>query len=115
VTSSGLVRTPDAVVARLIYLNGIGDYTFRKIARLDEFSPIPAGTLCAIAKGYPVPKKWRPRLGLSSDATVSVISGEVPPGSQVIGAIQCGCGKWFVPNSGKRLKCYECTKPRKRK
>jgi hypothetical protein len=53
------------------------------------------------------------QLKLSTLAYVIAIDGcEVPPGSQVIGARQCGCGKWFIANSGKRVKCYECNKPR---
>jgi hypothetical protein len=57
----------------------------------------------------------RKALGYQDYAQVIPVQGEVPPGAQVIGARQCGCGKWFIANSGKRAKCYECTKPRKRK
>ena len=37
---------------------------WRKIAVLDDYRDIPPGTLAAIAKGYPIPRKWYRRLGL---------------------------------------------------
>ena len=59
-----VVRNTDIVSKALRTLKGTTGLAWRKIALLDDYSPIPAGTLCAIAKGYPVPKRWRQRLGL---------------------------------------------------
>jgi len=73
------VRTPDIVSKALITLKGITGYSWRKIALLDDYNPIPAGTLCAIAKGYPVPKRWRQKLGLPllAPAPVCLKCGQV--------------------------------------
>lgn len=38
--------------------------SFRDVANLPEYEGIPPGTLCAIAKGNPIPKKWRKQLGM---------------------------------------------------
>jgi len=54
----------DSIKARLKYLHDTHGNTFRDIAKNPEFSPIPAGTLCAIYNGAEVPEKWRERLGL---------------------------------------------------
>ena len=48
----------DAPLERLKYLHDTKMLSFRKIALLAEFAPIPAGTLCAIYNGKPIPKKW---------------------------------------------------------
>lgn len=40
---------------------------WRDIAALDEYAGIPAGTLCSIAKGGEVPRKYRRRLGVSKE------------------------------------------------
>ncbi len=58
------VRNPDGIKARLRELHDTSGLSFREIARNREFSPIPAGTICAIYKGAEVPKKWRKQLGL---------------------------------------------------
>lgn len=58
------VRNPDIIRETLRELHDTSGLGWREIARLGEFIPIPAGTLAAIAKGYPVPKKWYARLGL---------------------------------------------------
>jgi hypothetical protein len=42
-----------------------------KISANTEFSPVPAGTLCSIYHGYPVPLKWRKHLGMSEKIKVS--------------------------------------------
>jgi hypothetical protein len=106
--------------------------THINVSLIVEYDNRHGKSLRAIAKkyGYPVthmdikrilagvePKRAdkRKALGYQDYAQVIPIQGNVPIGTQVIGARQCGCGKWFIANSGKRLKCYECTKPRKRK
>lgn len=58
------VRTCDSIVEDLNYLHTKSRLTYREIAVFPEYSPIPPGTLCAIAKGAAVPKKWLARLGL---------------------------------------------------
>jgi hypothetical protein len=54
--------TPDTVRERLRELHNTLSLSFRKIAALPEFTPIPFGTLSAIYNGYPIPKKWYARL-----------------------------------------------------
>jgi hypothetical protein len=99
----------------LNYLHGTQHLPFRKIALLGEFEGIPAGTLCAIAKGEKVPDKWRRRLGLTLTATVYVIGGSViPPGAQVISASLCECGQPYISNHPARKKCFICSPFRKR-
>jgi hypothetical protein len=46
---------------------------------MDEFVPVPAGTLCAIAKGKNVPDKWRERFNIQrmEPAPVCAKCGEV--------------------------------------
>lgn len=58
------VRNPDIVSNELHRLNTVDGMPWRKIANLDDYRGIPAGTLAAIAKGYPIPKKWARRLGV---------------------------------------------------
>lgn len=58
------VRNPDIVCNRLNHLHTIDCMPWRKIANLDDYSGIPAGTLSSIARGYPIPRKWLKRLGL---------------------------------------------------
>lgn len=58
------VRNPDIVCETLNRLHKVDMMSWREIACLDDYRPIPAGTLSAIAKGYPVPRKWYARLGL---------------------------------------------------
>jgi hypothetical protein len=58
------VRFPDSTFAkwiRVLHTNGL---TYRQIAQKPYFVGIPPGTLCAIAKGYGIPEKWRKVLGL---------------------------------------------------
>ena len=45
----------DSIRARLNYLHDIEDKSWRKIAALDEYRGIPAGSLCSYAKGR-IPK-----------------------------------------------------------
>lgn len=58
------VRNPDTVRSELLYLNTHDGKTWREIAALEQYSPIPPGTLCSIAKGDPIPKKYRKQLGV---------------------------------------------------
>jgi hypothetical protein len=57
-------RNSEAVIERLRELHGIQGLSWPKIAARAEYLPIPAGTLCSIYHGYPIPKKWRKDLGL---------------------------------------------------
>ena len=59
------VRTCDSIKERLTVLHRANGLTFREIAALPEFTPVPAGTLCTIFKGGEVPKKWRTRFGMT--------------------------------------------------
>jgi hypothetical protein len=59
------VVTYDTLKKRLNYLHGIDKVSYRKIALLDEFYGVPAGTLCDMAKGKePRSPHLRARLGL---------------------------------------------------
>ncbi len=73
------VRNPDIVCERLNYLHTVDCMPWRKIASLDEYKGIPAGTLSSIARGYPIPHKWLRRLGLpeTKPAPVCRHCGEV--------------------------------------
>lgn len=67
---SVLVRESDTMRERLNSLRGSADgggLSWREIARLEEFAPCPAGTLCAFAKGAEMPRKWRARFGLPDE------------------------------------------------
>jgi len=58
------VRNPDMIRAEIRRLHDIHGLSYREINELAPFSTIPAGTICAIANGYPIPNKHRPALGL---------------------------------------------------
>lgn len=66
------VRTSDIVQERLKVLHDTHGLSWRKIAALDEFAPIPAGTLCAVYNGEPVPHRWRARLGIPVEINVNI-------------------------------------------
>ena len=107
-----VVRTCDSIRERLIYLNGTEGHTFRKIALMDEFIPVPPGTLCAISKGDKVPERWRTHLGMAATGTVYLIGdGEIPPGAQVITGNfgVCACGMPFYKNHPVRKRCFICS------
>lgn len=55
----------DTLQARLLYLHDKEDLTWRKIAAMEEFGGVAAGTLCSISKGY-MPKDLavRRKLGI---------------------------------------------------
>jgi hypothetical protein len=105
------VTTCDRIRTRLIYLNDELCLPFREIAKTAEFRPIPPGTLCAIAKHGKVPEKWYARLSLPPEATVVVMGGgDVPPGTQVLGACYCSdCNAGYVSNHPRRKKCFTCS------
>ena len=58
------VRNPDMIRNEIIRLHDIHGLSYREISELIPFWTIPAGTLCAIANGYPIPNKHRTTLGL---------------------------------------------------
>ena len=66
-----------------------------------------------VANGYQPGKKIRKLLDLRETSTVMVMFGDVPPGTQVVSALQCECGQWFIPNSPNRKRCFICSPYRK--
>lgn len=58
------VRNPDMVRSELLHLSVSVGMKWREIAALEQYSSIPPGTLCSIAKGAPIPKKYRKQLGV---------------------------------------------------
>lgn len=58
------VRNPDIVRLELQELKRVSGKGWREIAALPQYSPIPFGTLSAIAKGYPIPKRWHKHFGI---------------------------------------------------
>ena len=58
------VSFSDSIALDLKHLHDTVGLKWREIATMPEYKPIPPGTLCAIANGYPIPKRWRVRLGL---------------------------------------------------
>jgi hypothetical protein len=60
--------------------------------------------------GYiPRDPSTRAALGLPPACTVIVIGGGViPDGAQVIQALQCACGQWFISNAPRRKRCFVC-------
>ena len=63
------------------------------------------------------PKRFeiRKTLGLPLVATVTPVLAAIPYGAQALYAKLCKCGRWFIPNSGKRQACFVCNPYRKRK
>lgn len=104
------VRTRDTLAAELCALHGSG-MTWRQIAALARFCGVPAGTLCAIAKGAPVPAKHRQRLGLPATATVEAVAGPAPPaGAQAGPWRRCiECDAVFLTNHPCRKRCFVCS------
>jgi len=58
------VRNPDIVSNEIIVLHDTQGLSYRQIAALPAWDGIPAGTLWAIAHGYPIPNCHRETLGL---------------------------------------------------
>lgn len=98
----------DSPQERLFFLKGLG-LSWRQIANLDDYKPIPPGSLCTFAKTGELADKWRVRLGLPPKSSrVQVIFGYVPDGSQVLAAQHCACGQWYISNHPARKRCFIC-------
>lgn len=70
---SGIHRFSDSVTASDI-LRGLltrardtSVLSWRQIALLEEFSPLPPGTLCSIYKGAEIPRCWWKRYNVKND------------------------------------------------
>ena len=81
----------DTIARRLKELHDTQLLSWQEIADRDDYRGIPRGTLCSIAHGKPVPKKWRKQLGLPELAPApvcvscgSVHAGNCNPGRQMI-------------------------------
>lgn len=69
----------------------------------------PMARLIADKGHYPGPDICR-KVGLPVAAQVVVIGGgDIPPGAQVVSALRCACGQWFVPNHPRRRRCFICS------
>ena len=102
-----LTTQEQAIIERLCELHGTQSWA--KIALMEEWTPIPQGTLSSMSSGY-MPDKWRPRLDLPPKSKVIVVLGEVPSGSQCIGADICIlCGRYFISNHPRRKRCFVCS------
>lgn len=84
--------------------------SFRRIAKEDFGNQISHATIQRIYNGHE-PKHAGSRLvlGLPQTSLVNPISGEIPAGTQVLNAVQCSCGQWFVTNHPRRSKCFLCS------
>lgn len=60
-------QNSDTLRDELNHLHGTPGTTWRDIARLPQYSGIPAGTLCAIAKTGYIPPKWHKKLGIRKE------------------------------------------------
>lgn len=58
------VRNADIVRSELTELHDTQMLSWREIADLPRYRPIPPGTLNSIYLGYPIPYKWYSKLGL---------------------------------------------------
>ena len=72
--STGRCQASDILRERLRSLHDTSGLSWRKIAEIPEFKGVPAGTLCAIAKGAKVPKKWRRRLAPSGRKRYRIVA-----------------------------------------
>ncbi|MDI6770108.1 MAG: hypothetical protein QMD04_10605 [Anaerolineales bacterium] len=78
--------------------------------RVGKIYGITAAMARLIAHGYSPGRRVRSQLGLPQLSTViKITGGEVPNGSQVIGASCCACGQWFISNHPRRRKCFICS------
>ena len=64
-------RNSEAVRKQLKVLHDTVGLSWPRIAANNGFTPIPAGTLCSIYHGAPVPLKWRTQLGMSEKKKIS--------------------------------------------
>lgn len=86
---------------------------WRAVAALPEYSDpepaIPFGTLAGIAGGRRVPQKWRRRLRVPEEGTVTVLQGEAVDGAVALRLQACSCGVWYVSNHPRRRRCFSCS------
>ena len=66
-----LVRASDIVQGELQRVRSVTGRTWRAIAEMPEYTPIPAGTLATIAKTGYIPPKWYHHLGLPPKAILT--------------------------------------------
>lgn len=72
--------------------------------------PINKAMARMIANGYEPGNRVRRALKIAPIASVVVIGdGEVPEGAQVISALLCDCGQWFISNHPRRKRCFICS------
>jgi len=57
------VTNCDGLFQAICSLKDIGGYSFHKMAVMSDFRGMPAGTICAVYHGKPLPKKWREAFG----------------------------------------------------
>ena len=93
------------------------EHSLRQIAKEQFDGQITHATVQRILDGRePKDPKIRMAIGLPAYQGVTVVTGDIlPPGTQSIGALLCPCGRWFIPNTGKRKRCFVCTPFRKRR
>ena len=104
------VKNPDTPQERLKSLHDTSGLSWRKIANLDSYRGIPPGSLATFAKSGWLARRYRSRFGLPPVSTVVVMTGEpIPEGTQVITALRCSCGQWFVSNAPARRRCFLCS------
>lgn len=102
----------DTLRERLIYLHDTNMLTWRQIGQLRGFSPVPFGTLYDVYKGDELPLKWYPHFKMRrKQATVVIVRGHIPEGTQVNGVVvRCpDCKELFVSNHPRRARCYLCS------
>ena len=101
------VTTCDIVQAEMKSLyDTYGSY--RKVQN-NAHPKIPFGTIQRIIKEGYVPKKYYNYFNIPLPANVIAIAGIVPDGTQVLFAIQCQCGRFFISNHPRRRKCFVCS------
>ena len=104
-----LVKNSDTPQEALQALKTSRSITWRQIARLDQYTGIPPGTLCTYAKTGYLPNRYRQRLGLPVVASVAPVMEPIPNGAQALFAVRCECGRWYISNHPRRKKCFVCS------
>ncbi len=91
--------------------------SLRRIANEDFGGRVTHAVIQRILDGQePKDQRNRSALGLVAYAYVYVVTGgEVPPGAQVVSAMQCECGQWFIPNTPSRRRCFICSPYKKKR
>jgi hypothetical protein len=104
------------VSSHISHLRAAGK-SFRQIAKDDYKGRVSHAVIQRVAAGNePREPRIREALALPAYHQVVVIAGgEVPPGTQVISALQCECEQWFIPNTPNRKRCFICSPFRKTK